>query len=160
MRTNRNRDIRAAMAWTVGLRTNDVEGKRGLTTIRAFSRGKLSAAGLKRRVKSLIECSKQFDGAYAGVAAMDMEDFETFDGRSKAVPLADACWRLRNQSDLGAKPGAKIEYADCVMAQEVETCMNTLEHAGFNSIARVPGDDNWSMSVNVSGANNEKRLKA
>jgi hypothetical protein len=153
-------------ASAVGTAKGKAKGKPTRTVIEgppmvtAFSRGKPSAAALKRRVRAMIELAKEHDATYASLSSMDMEDFEMFFGPPKAMPLADACWRLRHHSDLGLKQGAKIEFTFCIVAEDSKACMVALKRAGFTKVTRAPKDANWAISVSVPGVNNEKRLKA
>lgn len=132
----------------------------GPPLVTAFSRGKPSAPALKRRVKSLLALAERHDATYSAMSSMDMEEFEMLYGPPKAMTLADACWGLRSQSDLGLKEGAKIDYHFCLVADDVKRCIAALKKAGFAKVARAPKDANWSVSVSVPGANDEKRLVA
>lgn len=132
----------------------------GPPLVTAFSRGKPSATALKRRVKSLIALAEKHDARYESLSSLDMDEFEMFYGPPKAMPLADACWRLRNQSDLGMKEGAKIEFTFCLVAEDVRACSAALKKAGFAKVTRAPKGANWTISVSVPGLNDEKRLKA
>ncbi len=132
----------------------------GPPLVTAFSRGKPNAAALKRRVRGLIELAKAHDARYERLSALDLEEFEMFYGPPKAMPLADASWRLRHHSDFGLKKGAKIEYTFCLAAKDAKACTAALKKAGFAKVARAPKDANWMISVTVPGANDEKRLKA
>lgn len=132
----------------------------GPPLVTAFSRGKPNAAALKRRVRSLITLAEKHDARYESLSSMDMDEFEMFYGPPKAMPLADACWRLRSISDLGMKKGAKIDYRFCLVAEDIKACTAALRKAGYARVARAPKDANWTISVSVAGANDEKRLKA
>jgi hypothetical protein len=132
----------------------------GPPMVTAFYRGKPNAAALKSRVRAMIALASEHDATYASLSAMDMEDFEMFYGPPKAMPLADACWRLRHHSDTGLKQGAKIEFTFCLVAEDVKACRAALKKAGFSKVARAPKDANWAISVSVPGVNDEKRLKA
>jgi hypothetical protein len=132
----------------------------GPPLVTAFSRGKPSAAALKRRVRSLIALAEKHDARYESLSSMDMDEFEMFYGPPKAIPLADACWRLRHHSDMGLDHGAKIDYHFCLVAQDVKACTAALKKAGFAKVARAPKDANWTISVRVPGANDERRLQA
>ena len=132
----------------------------GPPLVTAFSRGKPSAAALKRRVKSLMLLAERHDATYQSLGSLDMEEFEMFYGPPKAMKLADACWRLRHHSDMGLKDGAKIDYHFCLAAQDFKACTAALKKAGFAKVIRAPKDANWSISVSVPGANDEKRLTA
>jgi hypothetical protein len=132
----------------------------GPPMVTALYRGKPNAAALKRRVRAMIALAKKHDATYSSLGSMDMEEFALFYGPPRAMPLPDACWRLRNQSDLGLKQGAKIEFTFCLEADDVKACVAALKKAGFTKVARAPKNADWAISVGVPGANNEKRLKA
>jgi hypothetical protein len=132
----------------------------GPPMVTAFSRGKPNAPALKRRVRAIIALAKKHDATYSSLGSMDMEEFEMFYGPPKAMPLADACWRLRHYSDTGLKQGAKIEFTFCLVADDVKACNAALKKAGFTKVTRAPKDANWAISVSVPGVNDEKRLKA
>jgi hypothetical protein len=121
----------------------------------AFSRGKPNAAALKRRVQGLIELAKGYDARYERLSAMDMEEFAMFYRPPKAMSLDDACWRPRNQSDLGLKAGAKVEFTLCLVARDAKACAAALRRAGFAKVARAPKDADWTISVRVPGRNDE-----
>lgn len=132
----------------------------GPPLVKAFSRGKPSAAAIKRRVRSLISMAEKHEARYESLDSMDMEEFEMLYGPPKAMTLADACWRLRHYSDTGLKEGAKIDYHFCLVATDNKACTAALKKAGFAKVARAPKDANWSISVRVPGTNDERRLKA
>lgn len=132
----------------------------GPPMVDAFYRGKPSAAVLKRRVRAILAIAAKHRATYSDMTSMDLEDFEMFYGPPKAMPLDDACWRLRGHSDLGLKKGAKIEYTFCLVARDVQACTAALKKAGFAKVQLAPKDANWAISVSVPGVNDEKRLKA
>jgi hypothetical protein len=132
----------------------------GPPMVTAFSHGKPNAVTLKRRIRAMIALAAKHDATYSSLGSMDMEDFEMFYGPPKALPLDDACWRLRNQSDLGMKQGAKIEFTFCLVANDPKACMVALKKAGFTKVVRAPKEANWTISVSIPGANDEKLLKA
>lgn len=132
---------------------------KGPPLVTAYHFGKPNAVVLKRRVRAMIALAKKHNATYDSLSSMDMESFELFYGPPKAMPLDDAIWRLRNQSDLGLKQGAKIEFSFCLVAKNVKACKAALKKAGFTNIERTPKDANWDISVNIPGANDEKRLK-
>lgn len=131
----------------------------GPPLVTAFSRDKPSAPVLKRRLKSLVAIAKNHGARYESLGSMELEEFEMFYGPPRALALADACWRLRSLSDLGMKDGAKIDYHFCLVAEDAKACTAALRKAGFAKVARAPKDADWTISVSVPGANDEKRLK-
>ena len=132
----------------------------GPPMVTAFSRGKPTAVGLKRRVRALLALAAKHNATYSSMSSMDMEEFEMLYGPPKAMSLDDACWRLRHHSDLGLKQGAKIEYNFCLIAKDVNACTAALKKAGFENVSRAPEDANWTISVTLPGTNNETRLQA
>lgn len=132
----------------------------GPPMVTAMCRGKPNAAALKRRVRAMIALAKEHDATYASLDSMDMDEFEMLYGPPKAMPLADACWRLRHYSDTGLKQGAKIEFTFCLVAEDVKACKAALKKAGYTKLARAPRDADWALSVSIPGANDERRLKA
>lgn len=132
----------------------------GPPLVTAFSRSKANAAALKRRVRALVTLASKLDATFSSMSSFDLDEFEMFYGPPKAMPLADACWRLRSMSDLGMKEGAKIEFTFCLVAEDAKALTASLKRAGLSKVARAPKGANWNISVTVPGVNDEKRLKA
>lgn len=132
----------------------------GPPLVMAFSLGKPNTTALKRRLLGILKLAKKHDATFSSVSSMDQEEFEMFFGPPKAMPLADALWRLLHYTDTGLKEGAKIEYTFCLVTEDVKACAAALKKAGFTKVARAPRDANWTISVSVPGVNDEKRLKA
>lgn len=132
----------------------------GPPLVTAFARGKSTAAALKRRVRSLIALAPRHRASYEGMSSMDLDEFEMFCGPPKAIGLEDACWRLRSHADLGLKAGARLDFVFCLVARDTRACKAALKRAGLAAIAAAPRDANWTLSVTVPGAADEKRLRA
>lgn len=140
----------------VGRKRKSVAGPPMVT---AYSRGKPSAAALKRRVDAIIALAQKHNATYSDLSSMDVDEFEMLFGPPRAVPLEDACWQLRAHSDLGMKKGASIEYTFCIVAKDVKACRAALKKAGFAKVTPAPKDADWTISVSVPGVNNEKHLR-
>lgn len=141
----------------VGRRSRTVVGPPMVT---AFWRAKPIASSIARRFASLRTLAARHKAKHGHVSSMDLEEFEMLYGPPKAMSLDDACWRLRHYSDTGLKAGAAMEYTFCLVPKDTKACGVVLKKAGFSKIERAPKDADWTLSVTVPGANNEKRLKA
>lgn len=140
----------------VGRKRKVVEGPPLVT---ALCRGKPSAAVLKRRVRALVALAAKHDARYELLSSMDIDEFEMLYGPPKAMPLADACWRLRHHSDMGLKKGARLEFTFCLETEDAKHCTAALKKAGIAKVTRAPKDADWEISASVPGANNEKQLR-
>ncbi|MFZ4574625.1 MAG: hypothetical protein ACOYN0_09525 [Phycisphaerales bacterium] len=144
-------------------RTGKGKGKwktvEGPPMVTAFCKGKASAAALKRRVVKLLAIAKEHRAKYEGMSSWDLEEFQMVYGPPRAMSLADAVWRLRHHSDLGLDHGEAMPFIFGIATEEVTACKAALKKAGFTKASRAPKDANWDLTVEIEGANDEKRLR-